>query len=111
MNIKRIIGTLATASALFGQAATLHVDSAGGDDAADGASPATAWRTLDRVNKATLAPGDRVLFKRGGLCFQFLDLLFKFKQFFYSVVNHSICHFGSLLWSCVCAPLCIFTGL
>ena len=48
-------------------AADWHVDSAAGNDAADGTSPATAWRSLDRVNKATLAPGDRVLFKRGGL--------------------------------------------
>ena len=48
-------------------AATWHVDSAAGDDAADGASPETAWRTLDRVNKAALRPGDRMLFKRGGL--------------------------------------------
>ena len=68
MNIKRIIiCALATTSALCGWAATWHVDSAGGDDAADGTSPTTAWRTLARVNKAKLEPGDRVLFKRGGL--------------------------------------------
>ena len=68
MDIKQIIiCTLAMTSALCGQAATWHVDSVAGDDAADGSSPATAWRTLDRVNKATIAPGDRVLFKRGGL--------------------------------------------
>ena len=68
MDIRQIIiGILATASTFCGQAATWHVDSVGGDDAADGATPATAWRSLDRVNRATLAPGDRVLFKRGGL--------------------------------------------
>ncbi|MBR1588654.1 MAG: right-handed parallel beta-helix repeat-containing protein, partial [Kiritimatiellae bacterium] len=58
---------LAATCAFYGRAATWHVDSAGGDDAADGTSPATAWRTLDRVNRATIAPGDRVLFRRGGL--------------------------------------------
>ena len=66
--IRRIfIVTAVAGGALGGGAATWHVDSVAGDDAADGASPATAWRTLARVNKATLAPGDRVLFKRGGL--------------------------------------------
>ena len=66
--IRRIfIVTVVAGGALGSGAATWHVDSVAGDDAADGASPATAWRTLARVNKATLAPGDRVLFKRGGL--------------------------------------------
>ena len=68
MDIRQIIiGLLATTSTFCCQAATWHVDSVGGDDAADGATPATAWRSLDRVNKAMIAPGDRVLFKRGGL--------------------------------------------
>ena len=48
-------------------AADWYVDSAAGNDAANGSSPATAWRTLSRVSKAAFAPGDRVLFKRGGL--------------------------------------------
>jgi len=48
-------------------AADWHVDSVAGKDAADGTTPATAWRTLWRVNQAKPAPGDRVLFKRGGL--------------------------------------------
>ena len=60
-----IIATLGVA--LSAAAATWHVDSEGGDDAADGLCPATAWRTLKRVNKAKIAPGDKVLFKRGGL--------------------------------------------
>ena len=41
--------------------------SAGGSDDADGMTPATAWRTLDRVNRAELSPGDCVLFHRGDL--------------------------------------------
>ena len=48
-------------------AATWHVDSERGDDAATGTSPETAWRTLERVNRAKIAPGDKVLFRRGGL--------------------------------------------
>jgi len=38
-----------------------------GDDAADGRTPATAWRTVARLNKEQLAPGAFVLFKRGGV--------------------------------------------
>jgi len=45
--------------------ATYYVDATGGDDEADGTTPATAWQTITKVNGATLAAGDRVLFKRG----------------------------------------------
>lgn len=48
-------------------ARTFHVDASGGDDTADGLSPEHAWRTLAQVNAAPLAPGDRVLFRRGDL--------------------------------------------
>jgi hypothetical protein len=47
-------------------AETYHVDPAG-NDAANGLTPATAWRSVAAVNKAALEPGDSVLFKRGGL--------------------------------------------
>jgi hypothetical protein len=40
--------------------------SPGGDDAKDGRSPATAWKTAAKVNSATFAPGDQILFARGG---------------------------------------------
>jgi hypothetical protein len=46
------------------QAATYYVSSAGHDDA-DGRSPQTAWRSLDRVDRADLRPGDKMLFRRG----------------------------------------------
>lgn len=52
-------------AAAFAQAAVYHVDSQSGDDARDGLSPATAWRTLDRVNANVFRPGDRLLFKSG----------------------------------------------
>jgi polysaccharidase protein len=47
-------------------AAVFHVDSEAGSDKADGLTPRQAWRTLQRVNSATLKPGDAVLLRRGG---------------------------------------------
>ncbi len=47
------------------RAATYYVDASGGNDAGNGASPASAWKTLAKVNSAVLQPGDSVLFKRG----------------------------------------------
>jgi hypothetical protein len=46
-------------------ATTYYVDPAG-NDANDGLSTATAWRTLQRASSAVLAPGDSLLLKRGG---------------------------------------------
>ena len=51
----------------FALGADYHVDSQNGDDALDGRSPATAWRTLDKINAATPQAGDRVLFRAGGI--------------------------------------------
>lgn len=45
---------------------TFYVDARKGSDDAAGTSPATAWRSLDRANRADLKPGDKLLFKRGG---------------------------------------------
>ena len=39
--------------------------SADGDDGNDGRSPATAWKTLDRVSSFDFAEGDEVRFRRG----------------------------------------------
>jgi len=47
------------------QAHTFYVDATVGDDGQDGLKPEAAWRSLARVNHASLAPGDRVLFRRG----------------------------------------------
>ncbi|SEV93184.1 right-handed parallel beta-helix repeat-containing protein [Luteibacter sp. 329MFSha] len=43
-----------------------YVDASSGDDAHDGRGPGTAWRTLERVNRQRFAPGDTLLFRRGG---------------------------------------------
>ncbi|MFB6453985.1 right-handed parallel beta-helix repeat-containing protein [Chitinophaga sp. Hz27] len=37
-----------------------------GVDSLDGKTPATAWKTLAKVNATTFQPGDSILFKRGG---------------------------------------------
>ena len=44
---------------------TFHV-SPDGDDGRAGTSPDTAWRTIDRVNRQDLDPGDTVAFEGGG---------------------------------------------
>ncbi|MBQ3124600.1 MAG: hypothetical protein IJC09_04170 [Clostridia bacterium] len=46
---------------------TTYYVSNSGDDNADGKSPETAWKTIDRVNHSWFYPGDGVLFKRGDL--------------------------------------------
>ena len=47
--------------------ATFYIDSEKGGDTAEGTQETTAWKSLDKVNSATFIPGDRILFKRGGL--------------------------------------------
>lgn len=46
-------------------AADYHV-SPRGDDAADGLTPNTAWRSLKRAGETPFQPGDRLLFESGG---------------------------------------------
>ncbi len=44
-----------------------YIDAVSGNDANDGKTPATAWKTLGKVNaqKSTFLPGFHILFKRG----------------------------------------------
>ena len=46
-------------------AATYYVDAARGSDGNSGIGPASSWQTLEKVNAATFAPGDRILFRAG----------------------------------------------
>ena len=55
---------LVPALPVWGASTTYHVDCAGNDDAS-GRSPSDAWRSLDRASRASLAPGDRLLLRRG----------------------------------------------
>lgn len=44
---------------------TFYVDSISGNDAADGLSSGTAWKTLSKVNNTVFQPGDSLLFRSG----------------------------------------------
>lgn len=72
MDIRRLVACAACAMACVTWAerktpATFYVNAETGDDAAAGTAENAAWKSLDKVNAAELIPGDRVLFKRGGL--------------------------------------------
>ncbi|MFT4210832.1 MAG: carboxypeptidase regulatory-like domain-containing protein [Microbacterium sp.] len=54
-------------SAPSGTGTTYYVDSASGDDTADGTSPETAWQSFDNVNATVFQPGDRILLKAGSV--------------------------------------------
>ena len=43
-----------------------YIDGINGNDYNDGFTTATAWKTPKRANSVLLAPGDEILFKRGG---------------------------------------------
>ena len=45
---------------------TYYLDSVDGDDEKSGTSQESAWKTLEKANEAPLAPGDRLLLRRGG---------------------------------------------
>lgn len=47
------------------QAATYYIDATGGNNSNNGLSPATAWKTMAKVNATSFSPGDFILFKRG----------------------------------------------
>ena len=42
-----------------------YVDATNGNDSNNGTSPATAWKTISKVNDFSFSPGDSILFKRG----------------------------------------------
>lgn len=42
-----------------------YVDASTGNDNNNGRSPATAWRTISKVNASSFVAGDQILFKRG----------------------------------------------
>ena len=47
------------------RAATYYVDATSGADGNSGLSSSQAWKTLEKVNSSTFAPGDRILFAAG----------------------------------------------
>jgi len=76
MNIKRALAFLLTLAMLFTLAPMafaeekyteyFYVDSINGDDANDGSTPETAFKTLYKAFARTFKPGTHVLFRRGG---------------------------------------------
>ena len=54
--------------------ATHYVDAIAGDDARDGLTPATAWRTLAKAKALTLGPGERLLLRRDSVFCEELTL-------------------------------------
>jgi len=44
-----------------------YIDSVSGQDTNTGASPQAAWKSLARISATTFHPGDRILFKSGGV--------------------------------------------
>jgi hypothetical protein len=67
---KGVLTLVAAAGLAWGERtapATFYVDSEAGSDTAEGTREDAAWRSLGKVNAADLIPGDKVLFKRGGL--------------------------------------------
>src|SRR3954451_2640138 len=68
MLLRHLLTVTAAAAALVApaaaHAATYYVDPSG-SDSASGTSPASAWRTVTRVDRAALAAGDNVLFAGG----------------------------------------------
>lgn len=59
------VAAILAMSAASANAATYHIDSKAGNDANDGLTEATAWKTLEKANAATFAPGSRLLLKAG----------------------------------------------
>ena len=44
---------------------TYYISSSTGDDASEGTSPATPWKTMEKVSQSEFLPGDSILFKTG----------------------------------------------
>ena len=64
MNRRNVL-LLTMLSAFTAGAGDFHVDAKRGDDANDGLTEATAWRTVPRAQKQRLAAGDRLLLRAG----------------------------------------------
>ena len=60
-----LVTLLCTANVLARAGQTYYFDAAKGDDARDGGTAASAWKSLSRLDKTVLKSGDQVLLKRG----------------------------------------------
>ncbi|PNW26479.1 CBM96 family carbohydrate-binding protein [Formosa algae] len=71
--VSDIVGSYVTPTVLSG---TFYFDSENGNDDNDGTSEATAWKSITKLEEVTLAPGSKILLKRGGV-WSGEDLVFK----------------------------------
>jgi hypothetical protein len=55
------------AQTCLSQSVSYYVDAIAGGDGNDGRSPASAWRSLEKVNAQTFKAGDRILLKSGSV--------------------------------------------
>lgn len=62
-----LFGALALSLCSVAWSATYYVNSQIGNDDNDGLSETTAWQSIGKTNAAEIAPGDKILFVRGGL--------------------------------------------
>ncbi|HLC28820.1 MAG TPA: hypothetical protein VJL07_05175 [Dehalococcoidia bacterium] len=60
-------GTTSAPPALPGTGPNYYVDDVNGNDGNSGTSEAAAWLSLNKASTITLRPGERLLFKRGGV--------------------------------------------
>ena len=61
-----VIGETGTVEFMFiNQGTNYFISSSEGDDMNDGSSTENPWKSVDKVNEASLFPGDTVFFKRG----------------------------------------------
>jgi parallel beta-helix repeat protein len=54
--------------------ATYYVDNVYGNNANNGLSTSSAWKTISKVNGINFSPGDQILFKRGGIWYETLTV-------------------------------------
>lgn len=77
---KKIMLTLCMAAAMVASCFTItvsaeateastsyYIDSAAGNDESNGTSEDAAWKSLEKVNSEVFKPGDKILFKKGGV--------------------------------------------
>ena len=60
-----LVGIIFSFISSTGWTATYYVDANNGNDAHNGLSPTTAWRTIAKVNMSRFQPGDQIRFERG----------------------------------------------
>ena len=62
-----VVLSVTIGTAVVASAASYHVDSSNGNDAHDGLSHRTAWKTLAKASSRTYVAGDRIVLARGSL--------------------------------------------